>query len=77
MTEFILLKNINCPFGPGGQADHLMTIKMKKGDSADYFGDQPVSVEGVLRVNPFQGPDGYTWSVYDLEAAENVTIVRR
>lgn len=72
ITEFVLLKNTECKFGPGGMADHLVSVTLKDGETTTYPGDKPISVEGVLRVNPFQGPDGFTWSVYDLEMAENV-----
>jgi hypothetical protein len=77
IREFVLLKNTECKFGPGGQADHLVMVKLEETATADYQGDTPISVEGVLRMNPFQGPDGNTWSIYDLEAADSVTTVRR
>ncbi len=65
ITQFVLLKNTECKFGPGGQADHLLNVLMTDGVTAK-FRDDPVSVEGVLKINPFQGPDGNTWSLYDL-----------
>ena len=65
--EFILLKNTNCKFGPGGQADHLVWVKFKDGVSAS-FTDKVVQVEGVLELRPYPGPDGNTWSIYDLQA---------
>jgi hypothetical protein len=77
IKEFVLLKNTECKFGPDGMADHLVSVILKNGETASYQGDQPISVEGVFRLKPFQGPDGFTWSVYDLEMAENVTIVGR
>lgn len=66
LKEFVLLKNTECKFGPGGQADHLLNVQLKPGTTTD-FRDDAVAVEGVLKVNPFQGPDGNTWSIYDLE----------
>jgi hypothetical protein len=77
IKEFVLLKNTECKFGPGGMADHLVSVTLKDGETATYQGDQPISVEGVFRLKPFQGPDGFTWSVYDLEMAENVATLRR
>ncbi len=65
IKEFVLLKNTQCKFGPGGQADHLINVIMVQGETA-RFRDDPVSIEGVLKINPFQGPDGNTWSIYDL-----------
>ena len=29
IKEFILLKNLECKFGPGGQADHLVNVKVE------------------------------------------------
>ena len=75
IKEFILLRNTECKFGPGGQADHLIRITMNEGQTAE-FTDKPVAVEGVLTINPFQGPDGNTWSIYDM-AAGKVTVERR
>ena len=65
ITEFVLLKNTECKFGPGGQADHLLSVKMIPGEDT-RFRDDPISVEGTLIIKPFQGPDGNTWSIYDL-----------
>src|SRR4029079_8355341 len=67
--EFILLKNTQCKFGPGGQADHLADVKLKA-DSSVLFTPSPIKVEGTLVLEPFQGPDGNTWSIYRLEAAQ-------
>jgi hypothetical protein len=65
--DFILLKNTNCKFGPGGQADHLVWVKFTNGVSAS-FTDKVVQVEGTLVLHPYVGPDGNTWSIYDLRA---------
>jgi hypothetical protein len=67
IKEFVLLKNIECKFGPGGQADHLAEIEMQ-GDATANFTNRPVEVEGVLRIAPFQGLDGNTWSIFRIEA---------
>lgn len=69
IKEFILLKNTQCKFGPGGQADHLADVKLKA-DSSVLFTPSPIKVEGTLVLEPFQGPDGNTWSLYRLEAAQ-------
>jgi len=66
IQQFVLLKNTECKFGPGGQADHLLNVLMTKDVTATYR-DDAVAVEGTLRIKPFQGPDGNTWSIYDLE----------
>lgn len=76
MTEFVLLRNTECKFGPGGQADHLIMVTLKEGETTS-FRTRPVSVEGVLKINPYQGADGNTWSIYDLIEAENIETQRR
>ena len=66
IKEFVLLRNTECKFGQGGQADHLISVKLQ-GDLSTRFHNGIVEVDGVLRLNPFTGPDGNTWSIYDLE----------
>ena len=69
IKEFILLKNTQCKFGPGGQADHLANVLLKT-DHSVTFTPSPVKVEGTLKLSPFQGPDGNTWSIYTIEDAQ-------
>jgi hypothetical protein len=71
VKEFILLKNTECKFGPGGQADHLAQVFLAPGQTTKYQLDA-IKVEGKLVVKPKQGPDGNTWSVYDLVEAKVV-----
>lgn len=68
LKEFVLLRNAECKFGPGGQADHLAMVLMKDGSTIDY-GTETVRVEGTLRIKPTTGSDGNTWSIYELEDA--------
>lgn len=75
IVEFILLRNTECKFGPAGQADHLVRVKLKEGVTTSYS-ISPVEVTGVLTINPFEGPDGNTWSIFDLEG-EAVGTPRR
>jgi len=70
-TKFILLKNTECKFGPGGQADHLADVRLKDGE-ATRFTREAVKVEGTLKIMPYEGPDGNTWSIYRLEDAKIV-----
>ena len=65
IKEFILLRNRECKFGPGGQADHLVQIYLLDNVTTNYT-DKAVAVEGVLKIKPFEGADGFTWSVYEL-----------
>lgn len=72
--KFILLKNIDCKFGRGGQADHLVYVKFKDGVTAPYT-KKRVEVTGKLILNPLIGPDQNTWSIYDL-VGESFKVVR-
>ncbi len=67
LNEFVLLKNKDCKFGPGGQADHLMRVFMKDGKTTDYT-DAVIYVEGILTIKPFPEDGPSTWSIYDIEA---------
>ncbi len=76
IKEFILLRNTECKFGAGGQADHLVRVLLVEGVTINYTQDA-VQVDGVLRINPFHGADGNTWSVFDLAGEQCKTIRRK
>lgn len=63
--NFILLKNKECKFGPGGQADHLLNVLVRSGKKVKYR-EEDLTVEGTFKLNPTSGDDGNTWSVFDL-----------
>ena len=65
IKQFILVKNTECKFGPGGQADHLVNVDVKI-DRGVVHRTDAVSVEGIMTINPFTGVDGNTWSIFDL-----------
>jgi hypothetical protein len=69
IKEFVLLEFIPNKFGPGSEADTLVIVKLREGEATSYPGDEELVVSGVLRLDPFEGPDGNTWSIYDLEDA--------
>ena len=69
IDQFILLRNKECKYGPGGQADHLAEVKMKKDQTIAFAGEKTVRVEGNLRIEPKTGEDGNTWSLYILDDA--------
>ena len=71
IKQFILLKNTECKYGAGGQADHLAEIHMLAGETTK-FQIEALKVEGVFKVEPFQGTDGNTWSIYRLDDAKIV-----
>lgn len=66
LTDFVLLKNTECKYGPGGQADHLLMVTLAPGETAKFTTEE-FYVEGTLRIVPKSGPGDFTWSVYDLE----------
>jgi hypothetical protein len=68
IKEFILLRNKECKFGPGGQADHLAQVVLLSGEKTD-FTTGPVKVEATLKLTDYRGPDGNTWYIYRLEDA--------
>lgn len=69
IKKFVLLKNTECKFGKDGQADHLAMVYLKNGSSAEYTRSD-IKVEGTLRIEPFTGDDGNTWSIYNLDDAQ-------
>jgi len=68
VDKFVILRNKQCKYGAGGQADHVAMVYMKKGHTMKYT-DKTVYMEGVLKVAPEKGTDGNTWHVYTLEDA--------
>jgi hypothetical protein len=68
VKEFVLLKNKECKFGPGGQADHVINVVLK-GELEVSFTVNSVEVEGVLKVKPLNGASGNTDTVYELVAS--------
>ena len=69
ISQFVLLKNLECKFGPGGRADHLLNVMMLD-DRAVNFREDAISIEGQIVLNPFNGPDGNTWSIYDFKCTK-------
>ncbi|MBC7852218.1 MAG: hypothetical protein IAF94_02185 [Pirellulaceae bacterium] len=66
--EFIILRNKECKYGVGGQADHVADVLMKEGHKATFTLDT-IRVEGTLRIAPVNGDDGNTKHIYVLEEA--------
>jgi hypothetical protein len=67
IKEFILLREKECPYGPGGQAHHVIAVELANELTTSYT-TNPVTVEGRLAVRPFTGPDGKTWAMYHINA---------
>jgi hypothetical protein len=70
ITQFPLIMNLECKFGPGGQAHHIILVELVPGVTTDYT-TRPIAVTGRLTVKPWEGPDGNTWALYHL-AGEKV-----
>lgn len=66
IRQFLLVMNKECKFGPGGEAYCVIPVELKEGREID-FTIRPITVEGVISIEPFQGPDGNTWAVYRIE----------
>ena len=71
ISEIPLLREKECPYGPGGQAHHVIQVRMRPTDLLD-FTTEPVTLEGNLSLKPFTGPNGRTWSLYQLDDAIRV-----
>ena len=69
IRTFPLLRDKDCPFGPGGHAHHAIEVNLQ-GKLRTSYSNSPVTVEGYLTVAPFTGTDGKTWSVYHLEGTK-------
>lgn len=67
IRQFILLREKECPYGPGGQAHHVIAVTLQQA-SARYT-DSAITVEGILFVRPFTGDNDKTWAVYALDDA--------
>jgi hypothetical protein len=68
IREFVLLRNIDCPFGRQGEAHHVIMVQLAGKERTEYS-TKPLTVEGTFRVRPFEGPDGNTWALYALDDA--------
>lgn len=65
VKQFMMLREKECPYGPGGQAHHAVAVFLR--DTSTSFMTDPITVDGVLAVKPFTGENGNTWSVYTLQ----------
>jgi hypothetical protein len=64
IKKFIFVQNLQCKFGPGGEAFCVVLVDLKDGVSTS-FTVRPITVEGILSVDPFNSPDGKaTYAVY-------------
>ena len=68
IKQFVMLREKECPYGPGGQAHHVIAVTMQRA-SAHYTADA-ITVEGVFSVRPFTGDNDKTWAMYAMDDAE-------
>lgn len=69
LKEFIVLRNRECKYGAGGQADHVADVLMKEGHTTK-FTIGTIRVEGTLRITPVNDDKtGVTNHIYVLEDA--------
>ncbi len=68
IRQFILVRdNLECCFGPGAAIYDCILVKME-GEKSTSFSVRPIAVEGVLKVEEFEGPDGRLWAIYRMVA---------
>ena len=71
IESFVLLRSYRMGYAQQ-PADEMISVKLRAGSLAT-FRNKAITIEGVLRLSPFDGPNGATWSIYDLEDAIDVT----
>jgi len=69
IRNFPLMRELECPFGPGGQAHHVVEVELQN-KLRTRFTTEPVTVEGTFGIQPRTGPNGKTWSLYRIDATQ-------
>lgn len=67
LRRFPFLRNPECPFGPGANAEHVIDVEMEEGKTTEYT-TQPVTVVGILTATPYIGDDGTAWAIFRIVA---------
>ena len=63
IRNFHLMREKECPFGPGGQAHHAIEVELQGKNRVDFTTEE-LTVEGIFSVVPETGENGKTWSIY-------------
>jgi hypothetical protein len=63
IRNFHLMREKECPFGPGGQAHHAIEVELQGKARIDFTGEE-LTVEGTFSIVPVTGENGKTWSLY-------------
>ena len=66
IRNFHLMREKECPFGPGGQAHHAIAVELQ-GKLRTDFTTEEITVEGIFHITPVTGENGNTWSLYRIE----------
>jgi hypothetical protein len=66
IRTFHLMREKECPFGPGGQAHHAIEVELQGKLRTDFTLDE-ITIEGIFHVAPVKGENGNTWSLYRIE----------
>ena len=66
IREFPLIRELGCQFGSGAPAWHVIMVELE-GKLRTEYKTEPITIEGILRVKPYNGSDGKVWSVYSLQ----------
>ena len=69
IREFPLIRELGCQFGNGAPAWHVIMVELE-GKLRTEYKTELITVEGILQVKPYNGPDGKTWSVYFLQGTK-------
>ncbi|MGI8980314.1 MAG: DUF3299 domain-containing protein [Pirellulaceae bacterium] len=69
IREFPLIREFGCQFGNGAPAWHIIMVELE-GKLRTEYKTELITVEGILQVKPYNGPDGKTWSVYFLQGTK-------
>jgi hypothetical protein len=69
IREFPLIREVGCQFGNGAPAWHVIMVELE-GKLRTEYKTEPITLEGILRVKPYNGADGKTWSVYHLQGTK-------
>ena len=66
IREFPLIRELGCQFGSGAPAWHVIMVELE-GKLRTEYKTELITIEGILRVKPYNGSDGKVWSVYSLQ----------
>ena len=66
LPGFIFVRdNKECCFGPQAAIYDSIVVRLTRGTTAEYTA-RPVTIEGQLFLDEYEGPDGTTWCIYQM-----------